>query len=213
LVLPFAILLGVILVTGMMRKRGRLQALAELPVHRLWLVPVALALQLPLFLSPAASATSELLIPRIAFIASYLLLGWVVWANRHLPGLRWLAIGVFLNGLVIVANGGGMPIAPETVIALGGSASPVGIHDGASKDFVQSIDATRLWFLSDILAIPRPFPWPVAFSIGDIFIVVGVARFSWSDLAPGAEDERQDRTEEGAVSCTGNTTNTPSSTV
>lgn len=210
--LLFAILLSVILLTGMMRKRGQLRAWAELPVHQLGLLPVALALQLPLFFSRAGSTAAEILLPRMAFMVSYLLLGWVVWANRHLPGLRWLAMGVFLNGLVVVANGGGMPIAPETVVALGGSASRVGVHDGASKDLVQSIEATRFWFLSDILAIPRPFPWPIAFSIGDVFIVLGVARFAWSDLAVEAEDN-QDRTEEGAESCTENTTNTPNSIV
>ncbi len=176
--LLFAALLIVILLAGIVWRRGRLQALADVPVRHLWAAPVALALQLPLMRAPAARAAPDLLWPRIAFGASYLLLGWALWANRRLPGISWLAAGVFLNGLAVVANGGYMPIAPQTVAVLGDGAWPVGTHHGVSKDVVLPFSATRLWFLSDIFVVPRPFPWPVAFSIGDVLIVVGVARFA-----------------------------------
>lgn len=176
--LLFAALLIVILLAGMVRGRERLHALADVPVRHLWVVPVALALQLPLMRADAVTA-SDLFLPRLAFGASYLLLVWVLWANRRLPGISWLAAGVFLNGLAIVANGGWMPIAPQAVAALGDGAWPVGTHHGTFKDVVLLRSATRLWFLSDVFVIPRPFPWPTAFSIGDILIVVGVARFAW----------------------------------
>ena len=177
--LLFAALLIVILLVGIVRGRERLHALADLPVRHLWTVPLALALQLPLMRVPAARAASDLLVPRLAFVASYVLLGWALWANRRLPGMSWLAAGVLLNGLAIATNGGWMPIAPEAVAALGDSAWPVGTHHGTLKDVVLPRSITRLWFLSDIFVIPRPFPWPTAFSIGDILIVVGVACFSW----------------------------------
>ncbi len=183
----FAALLIVILLMGIVRGRERLQALADVPVRHLWIAPVALALQLPLMCAPAAGTASDLLVPRVAFCASYLLLGWALWANRRLPGFAWLAAGVLLNGLAIVANGGWMPISPEAVSALGDSAWPVGTHHGTFKDVVLPRSATRLWFLSDVFVIPRPFPWPTAFSIGDVLIVVGVARFVWQ--APTVEHE------------------------
>jgi hypothetical protein len=176
--LLFAVLLIVILLMGIVRGRERLTALADLPVCHLWLAPLALVLQLPLMRAPAASTASELLVPRLAFGASYVLLGCALWANRRLPGVPWLAAGVFLNGLVIMANGGWMPIAPGTVMALDDSSWLVGAHHGASKDVVLFPSVTHLWFLSDIFVIPRPFPWPTAFSIGDILIVTGVARFA-----------------------------------
>lgn len=191
--LLFAALLIVILVVGIVRGRERLQSLADLPVRCLWVAPVALALQLPLMRAPAASDAPELLLPRLLFVASYFLLGWGLWANRRLPGIPWLAAGVFLNGLVIVANGGWMPIAPQAVVALGDGAWPVGTHHGASKDVVLPVEATRLWFLSDVFVIPRPFPWPTAFSIGDILIVVGVARFAWQVPATKTENEQKNR--------------------
>ena len=188
--LLFASLLIVILLAGIVRGRERLQALADLPVRHLWIMPLALALQLPLMRAPAASAASDLLLPRLAFVASYLLLGWALWANRRLPGISWLAAGVLLNGLAIVANGGWMPIAPEAVAALGDNAWPVGTHHGTFKDVVLPRSVTRLWFLSDIFVIPRPFFWPTAFSIGDVLIVIGVARFSWQIPVANAESEQ-----------------------
>ena len=191
--LLFAILLTIILMTGLLGGHERLQALAELPVRRLWLAPVALALQLPLMRAPEAANAPDLLAPRVAFVASYLLLGWVLWLNRRLPGVPWLAAGVFLNGLTIVANGGWMPIAPQTVAALDGGAWPLGTHHGASKDVVLPLGATRLWFLSDIFVIPRPFPWPTAFSIGDVLIVIGVACFTWFSPSSRAESKQNVR--------------------
>ena len=189
--LLFAVVLTIILMAGLLRGRERLQALAELPVRHLWLAPVALVLQLPLMRAPATATSSGLLLPRVAFVASYLLLGLCLWLNRRLPGVPWLAAGVFLNALAILANGGWMPIAPQTIAALGGRAWPLGTHRGASKDIVLPLGATRLWFLSDIFVIPRPFPLPTAFSIGDILIVIGVACFIWS--APSSKAEVKPR--------------------
>jgi hypothetical protein len=213
LVLLFAVLLTIILITGLLGRRERLQALAELPVRHLWLAPVALALQLPLIRAPATATASGLFVSRVAFLASYLLLGWVLWLNRRLPGIPWLAAGVFLNGLAIVANGGWMPIAPQTVVALGGGAWPLGTHHGTSKDVVLPLGVTRLWFLSDIFVIPKPFPWPTAFSIGDILIAVGVARFSWSGPPSKAEGKQKlcdARNAERVMPCIRNNSDTPS---
>ena len=180
--LLFAVLLMVILLSGLVQGRGRLQSLADLPVRHLWAMPVALLLQLPLMRSPATTE-SELFVPRLLFGLSYLLLGYLLWTNRRLPGIPWLATGVFFNGLVIVVNGGWMPIAPQTIAALGDGSWLVGDHHGASKDVVMPVGSTNLWFLSDIFVIPKPFPWPTAFSIGDIFIVAGVAHFAWHNPA------------------------------
>ncbi|MFZ5916935.1 MAG: DUF5317 domain-containing protein [Chloroflexota bacterium] len=174
----FAVLLVVVLAAGVFRGREHLQVLANLPMHRLWLVPLAFVLQLPLMGAPSAPA-SELLWPRIAFVVSYTLLIWVLWVNRRIAGIPWLGMGVLLNGLAVLINGGAMPISPQAVSALGDGVWLTAVHHGLSKDVVLELSDTRLWFLSDIFVVPKPFPWPTAFSIGDVFIVIGVARFAW----------------------------------
>ena len=45
---------------------------------------------------------------------------------------------------------------------------------GFSKDVILPREQTNLWILSDTIAIPPPFPWPVAFSLGDLLIAAGI---------------------------------------
>ena len=71
-----------------------------------------------------------------------------------------------------------MPITPETLVQINPGTTevqwPLGVHYGFSKDIILSQEATRLWFLSDILVVPPPFPWPTAFSLGDLLIAAGI---------------------------------------
>src|ERR687885_775327 len=57
-----------------------------------------------------------------------------LWLNRRYRGLWVLAIGAGLNLLVMVANGGLMPIAPSALHALGGPHKQAGAAVGVSKD-------------------------------------------------------------------------------
>jgi hypothetical protein len=106
-----------------------------------------------------------------------LLLGFV-WLNRRSVALLIVGLGVAANLTVIVANGGFMPISPATLAQINPGSSveqwPEGIHYGNSKDVIRSQQDTRLHVLSDILVLPRPFPWPTAFSAGDLMIALGI---------------------------------------
>ncbi|MGQ9586702.1 MAG: DUF5317 family protein, partial [Anaerolineae bacterium] len=100
----------------------------------------------------------------------------VVWHNRQLPGMWLIGLGLLLNGAVILANGGGMPITPQMMERLG---VPVEVTQQAmrvfvprAKDIVLPREETRLWFLSDIGFLP--ILGGVAFSIGDVLIAGGV---------------------------------------
>ena len=108
------------------------------------------------------------------FLLSHLLLLGFVWRNRRLPGIQIVGLGVMCNLLVIAANGGLMPITPETLVQINPGSTlaqwPVGAHYGHSKDIILLRAEIRLWALSDILVIPPPFPRPTAFSLGDLLI-------------------------------------------
>jgi len=86
-------------------------------------------------------------------------------------------MSVMLNLLVIAANGGFMPISPDTLTRLNPGASPdpweTSTHRHHSKGIVLMKAETCFWVLSDILVLPPPFPLPTAFSIGDVFIAGG----------------------------------------
>jgi hypothetical protein len=108
------------------------------------------------------------------FILSYSLLLLFVASNLHHPGLVVLGVGLLLNFIVIVANGGLMPTTPEVFAKY---SWPEGVTVGHwipnSKDILLERDDIRLYFLSD------RFRWDVqtavrVFSIGDVIIALGL---------------------------------------
>ncbi len=145
------------------------------PSH-LWLILVGALPQVLAFYLPATrERIPESWIP-FGMISSMLILLVFVWLNRQKRGMWILGLGLILNLLVISLNGGWMPISPETLISQGAADGSweLGFRHGYSKDMVLLPADTHLWFLSDVLTLPRWLPIRVAFSIGDVLIAAGV---------------------------------------
>lgn len=147
---------------------GRLANLERLRLRLPWLAILALALQVVAFSGIGARLGDT---PMVALhLASYALLVWFILANRDNLGLVITGIGMALNLIVIVANGGYMP-ASRSALKLSGEA-----YAGASHNNSEIIGAgTHLRFLGDIFAVPDGTLLSNVFSIGDVIIVVGVA--------------------------------------
>ena len=176
MILAVAVLLGV--VASLIRHRGQTaNQIAGIPLRSIWLALLALALQVPLLRAPSGP-TQSLGIQQGLFLLSHLLLLAFVWRNWRLTGIQVLGLGVLCNILVIAANDGFMPITPETLVRINPGSSwgqwPLGYHYGGSKDIILPRIRTDLWLLSDIMVLPPPFPWPTAFSLGDILIAIGI---------------------------------------
>jgi hypothetical protein len=176
MILILAVVLG--LVASLVRYRGRaFSQIAAIPLRSAWLALLAVVLQVPLLRAPAGP-TQGLVWQQVLFLASYLLLLAFVWRNRRLAGVLLVGLGVICNLAVILANGGFMPITPQTLVQINPSSTleqwTLGLHYGYSKDVILSRLETRLWALADVLVVPPPFPWPTAFSPGDLLIAAGV---------------------------------------
>jgi hypothetical protein len=143
---------------------GRLSRLADL---RLRWAPLALsgfALQV---ITPPGSW------PLVLLTVSFVLLSGFAVANREVPGFRLIMLGVFLNFLVIVANGG-MPVSADALVASGQGATAADLTDNADRYVKHHLaDAgDRLLFLGDV--IPLPPPVSQAISVGDVCTYAGI---------------------------------------
>ena len=102
----------------------------------------------------------------------------LAWLGRRLVGVWVMAGGLLLNLTVIVANGGLMPIAPETVQSVAGAEElaryELGQRLSGSKDVLLSKSDTRLQPLSDHILLPTQGWLPKVVSPGDLAVAIGV---------------------------------------
>jgi hypothetical protein len=116
-----------------------------------------------------------------------------VWSNRRLQGFWLLGIGLLLNLSVIVANGGLMPISPETMTIVHGTHVREALESRAfgSKDVMLPVSDTKLEWLADRFTVPDQWPIQFAFSLGDVFIAGGAFWALWGG-SPGSHQTEND---------------------
>jgi len=149
------------IIIGLIRK-GTLKG--ELKLNYAWIVPLAFLVQvlgtwlLPQFLKP------------LAVIASYL--GLLIFAglNFRKQYIKFIALGIFLNFLVITLNGGMMPVDLDAAVSVGYDVTP--LETGTVFKQQALTASTVLGFFGDI--IPLKYPIPRVISIGDVSIFLGV---------------------------------------
>ena len=169
---------------------GRLGRLADLRIRWIWLVYAALALQLVAFPTGQIPWSTGDSVAVALQYGSYACLIAVTVVNRRLPGALVLGLGMLLNLVTIVANGGHMPATASALHAVGKSLHGVHMNSVALAD-------PRLPWLVDRFATPRWVPFASIFSVGDVLIVVGAGVILWS--ATGAHLPRRGRGDQQPV--------------
>jgi len=148
------------------------------------LVVLAFLAQFCIFQLPHFGVT-----PRDEWVAMTLVAGQIfllvfTFLNRKSPGFILLILGTLLNLVVMLLNGGLMPMSPETIAYLNPKTSPdswfIGERLWNSKNIALSEETTRLSFLSDRFIFPYWLPYRVAFSLGDVLLSIGAFNLFWS---------------------------------
>ena len=178
---------------GLLRAWWNKRAYQSIRLKNWWLVILAFFPQLIAFQWKVTSPRFPDSLAPLALVSTQALLLAFVWFNRSEPRVWIMGTGLILNFLVIVLNGGLMPISPETVSKLLPNISDtlwhVGERLGTGKDIVLTTNSTRLWFLSDRFMLPSWLNYRVAFSLGDIFISIGTFWLLWSLGGPQKPEE------------------------
>ncbi len=144
------------------------------PLRRWWLVVLAFGLQL--IASRVLGTNEEYRVLKIGLLVfSYALLLLALWANRERWGVRILGVGITLNLIAMLANGGLMPVSPVAREASGRQAAApvdeVGSLVPYSKDVLLHPEQTNLYPLTDVIIVGSPVN--KAISPGDVIMLAG----------------------------------------
>ncbi len=185
MILLVAIMMG--LLAGLVRARYHRRPFVIPELRLTWLAAVAF---LPQWLAFFFAPTRRLFTDRaaaVALVTSQILLSGFGLVNRHHPAMNLLTAGLFLNLAVIGANGGLMPISPETIRRLTPNLPDksdkqwkAGQRFGKSKDQVLPESAMIFAWLSDRFIFSTGLSYRVAYSLGDVLIAAGALWFLWS---------------------------------
>ena len=174
MILLTALAAGLLVGWGLSRWRGHPYRPPQL--HTLWLAVVGFLPQLVVAYLPATRTLVPQGLAAAAVVLSLAFFLAFVWINRRLPGMPVLAAGLLLNLAVMLANGGWMPIAPETASLLTGrdvlGYTAIGDRFG-QKDILLHPEDMRLGLLADRWMLSAGSAYRVAFSLGDVVIAAG----------------------------------------
>ena len=172
---------------------GDLLNLGSVRLHRLGLLILAVFVRFgtELALNEGVPLAETLRLPLLA--GGFLLLLFALWPNRSYPGISLAFIGVLANALVIIVNGGYMPIWITSLQIAG--LTPADVTSSLHYVLPAPLDANFLLHLgpfADVIPIPVPIVQNVA-SIGDMFLTFGLGFFLFAAVVrvPQELDEGQ----------------------
>ena len=144
---------------------GSLARLADLPLRASWLFLTAIGLQVVAFPVGVLPWTTHETLASVLWVASYGLLLAAAVLNRHVVGVRLVALGMLLNLAAILANRGTMPVRLEAM-------HEAGRVEATQANSTALADPALPW-LVDRWAAPDWIPLANVFSIGDVVIAAG----------------------------------------
>jgi Family of unknown function (DUF5317) len=148
---------------------GDLDGLRAARIKALPLAVAALVLQVLLGLHGLRVEGALRVTGSVLLVASLLVALIVVWANRRLPGMLLIGLGLLANLLVVGVNGG-VPVSTATLERAGISATGPDLRELGPK-YVLERPGTRLGVLGARLAIP---PGRTMLSVGDVTQYAGL---------------------------------------
>lgn len=162
---------------------GSFQGFLTISLRYSWLIPVSFLIQfLSIYIFP-----NQLLIAVI--ISNIGLMLFCVLNFKH-SGFKYMLIGIVLNQVVMVMNGGRMPVDINAAKILSPQDVPALIAGEYGKHVALS-EHTYLNFLGDIFFLQYPYPRPIIISIGDIIFSIGVILFIYTVMVKSKKSSKE----------------------
>ncbi|MDQ2087393.1 DUF5317 domain-containing protein [Herbivorax sp. ANBcel31] len=173
-VILLAIFFGVLVGTI----KGKKFDISHVRLEKMWLVLLAFGIQT---ITRVLSMSGFDFLVKYSFITQavvFLLLFICLWYNRKYIGLWIIGLGASLNGLVMMANGGRMPVSLKKLEKVDLPEAIELLKAGADNKHVVMDETTNLNFLADIFYIPGFLGKGIhVASVGDYIVAAGLFIF------------------------------------
>jgi hypothetical protein len=153
---------------------GKLSSLSQISLRKIELIVLACLIQAVLIFLGSKKVKFVLDYSSYMIIFSYVVLLLAAWYNRELKGINFIALGIIFNFIVIVANGGHMPVLLSSLHKAGLDDFALVLKEGTYVTHVLISEKTLFRFLSDVIPLSPPFPDPSVVSAGDFLMFYGV---------------------------------------
>ena len=161
------------IIIGLLRK-GKLSSLSQISLKKIELIVLACLIQGGIIFLGSKEIKFVLDHSSYMIIFSYIVLLLAVWYNKTLKGIKIIALGIIFNFIVIVANGGHMPVLLSSLYKVGLDDFAFVLKEGTYVTHALVTEKTLFRFLADVIPLSPPFPDPSVVSAGDFLMFYGV---------------------------------------
>mgnify|MGYP001093297486 CR=1 FL=1 len=161
------------IIIGLLRN-GKLSSLSQISLKKIELILLACLIQAGLIFLGSKKVKFVLDYSSYMIVFSYIVLLLAVWYNEKLKGMNFIALGIIFNFIVIVANGGHMPVLLSSLYKAGLNDFALVLKEGTYVTHTLISEKTLFRFLADVIPLSPPFPDPSVVSAGDFLMFYGV---------------------------------------
>ena len=161
------------IIIGLLRN-GKLSSLSQISLKRIELIVLACLIQAGLIFLGPKRVKFVLDYSSYMLIFSYIVLLLAVWYNKKLEGMKFIALGIAFNFVVIVVNGGHMPVLLSSLYKAGLDDFALVLKEGTYVTHTLITEKTLFKFLADVIPLSPPSPDPSVVSAGDFLMFYGV---------------------------------------
>ncbi len=163
------------IIIGLLRN-GKLSSLSQISLKKIELIVLACLIQAGLIFLGSREIKFVLDYSSSMIIFSYIVLLLAVWHNKELKGMNFIALGIIFNFVVIIANGGHMPVLLNSLYKVGLDIDSFALvlKEGTYVTHTLITEKTLFRFLADVIPLSPPFPDPSVISAGDFLMFYGV---------------------------------------